>query len=416
MKQFNKITRVIFMVLSIFMVVSCQKDIADVDGLRESNYKNIVSTAAPEIKGFFAHSSYITGDTIISLEKVNLGDYVVVVGENLEGTTSLIFNSDTLDMAEVYSQWNMIVMKVPDALPLEITNTFTCITKLGRDEVTLGLQLPDAVFTSLENEFVAAGTNSAKIMGANFSVYGFTTDRSSVVMYNQAEGYEETITVTYASDTELVVNIPADAPDNSLIKFILDGEEHEQKIYYRPTDLLIFGNSELTNNVSIPSGLTVDYTDGTGSGEPACLIPSLNGGNAVKYFRVIGTLSAWQVIIQVFLPAETQAFVVDEDKSGADYDLVYEICTSGTKPIPAGNTYKGQFTDAGLVGMWNDFGVNEINTGGEWVTYRTDLSAALGTTVGSSTAMKDKLIIKTAIAIADADHSFANFRIVPKKP
>ncbi|MFR9554031.1 MAG: hypothetical protein SNH35_07280, partial [Rikenellaceae bacterium] len=361
---------------------------------------------------------YATSDTPTELDKVNTGEWIVITGENLEGATSVVFNSEELDITEAYAQWDMMVITVPEDLPAEINNKLVYTTSLGSCEIDLGLVLPAAQFNYVENEFELQG-NTTKIFGKNFSVYGFDSDpvRSWVVLSNEVESYEETLTMEWCDDENLKVTIPTDAPNNSLFKFILEGDEDAQRLHYRPTDLLLFGDVELTNNVTVTDGVTITYTDGTQSGDPECLIPNGIDGNstAVKYFRIVGDApSGWYSYINI--PSPTIYFTMPNDKTADDYYFVFELNTSASSSIPTGTTYLGQLPKGSTFTMWEDSGATEKSTNGEWTTCRIDLSIVSGTIVGSETTTNNNFMMKSNYAMTGMDHSFANFRIEPKLP
>ncbi len=415
MKRYKNILNTALLAAAVVVCsVACSDEI-DLDELRASSNTNKLSTAAPTITAFYAHSEYASGvEELTPVTKTEVGAYLVVAGENLQGATCITFNSDTLVMSDIYAQWDKIVLQIPTALPEVIDNVFTCTTEYGTVTESLKLVLPAAEFSQLSNGFTLPGA-STSIQGANFSVYGFGTDRSQIILYNEAADYEEEVAVTYASDTSLSITVPAEAPDNSIFKFILDGEEHEQKLLYRPTDLFLFFNE---TSGATASGFELTYTDGSNSGDPTSLFPDGLDGESVYFYRVQGTSSAsWSAIITIPATVEYNTSMFEDDKSGADYDLVYELWTNVSNPIPTGNTFYGWFSSVGTFGMWNDFGTVEINTGGKWVTYRTDLTKAFGSAVGEYNAITNFVIKKGGDAISDEqDCAFANFRIEPKLP
>ncbi len=423
MKRYNNILkRALSIVALVALCVSCDDSI-DLDELRNSNYKNKQSTGEPTITAFYEQVDYASNETPTALDEAELSTYIVAVGENLEGVTSLSFNSQEYDLNEIYSQWDMVVFKVPDVIPSDITNKFSCTTSYGTFETELKLALPDIVLSQIENGFILPG-EATRILGANFTIYGFDTDRSSVILYNDEQGYEETLSVTFIDVDYIKVNIPSDAPDNSTMKFIVDGEEHEQKFLYRPTNYLLFGDLELENKATVREDVLIYYTDGSASGDPENLIPNgLDGASdPVKFFRIIGTApSSWYTFIYIKTQTSGSPYdfeydlVIPDGSSAADYNLVFEVSTASDYPIPVGSTYMIQFPGGGTNGMWDSFGQNAIDTAGEWITYKANLSSFTGTMFGNTTTANCDFAIKSNFGVV-ADHSFANFRIEPVMP
>ncbi len=416
MKRFNIFYKIVVVALSAIVSLSCQDEI-DLDALRESNYKNKVSTQAPTITAFYSHNDYVTSETPTPLSEVNTGEWIVVQGENLEGVTSVLYNNEELDLSDAYAQWDMMVVAIPEDLPTEINHKFKYTTALGSAEDDLNLILPAAIFSGVENEFQLQG-ETTKIIGKNFSIYGFdsTPLRSTVVLTNDSD-YSETLTVEWCDDENLKVIIPTDAPNNSYFEFILDGVTDAQRLHYRPTDCLLFGDAELTNGLTVKDGVDVAYTDGSGSGDPESLISYEFDGLsfAGKYFRIVGAApTGWYSYIMVSTP--TPNFTLPGDKTTADYYFVFELNTANGSTIPVGNKYGVQFPGGASYDILSTS--EEIDTNGEWVTYRVDMSKILtGTIVGNTTNLSaTAFAIKSNIEMTNMDHSFANFRIESKNP
>lgn len=409
-----------FMLIA-FAVTSCQDDVVDIDELRAESLTNRVSTAKPTITGVYDYDTFMASDTPSPCVEAQMGQYLVVSGENLEGLTSLLFHGLDIESSEYYAQWDMVVMSVPYTLPeSDASNSVTCTTKLGSVDYTIDLTIPDIEITGLVNEFQLPG-EEANIVGKYMSLCKLDSD-SSKVSLESADGttYNQQLEVTSITNEAVTVSIPADAPDNSYINisYVVDDEPQAIKLHFRPTDCLLFGDQELTSNAGAVDGMTVSYTDGTGDGDPENLISKgLDGASdPIKYYRITGsrTATGWGKLIGITTSIVSQFNGTIENPE--NYNFVFEVNTKSDKSIPAGVTYKARFPYGDIFNIQSNGGDDSIDTEGEWVTMRMDLTSITGSILKDNTGSGTAATFDFAInyAATDADHSFANFRIEPK--
>ncbi len=409
MKKHNILNKTLLLVaVALLSFTSCQQEIVHIDELKADSMTNKKSVAAPSISGVYAHNDFYTNESPTLLTKVELNSEIVIAGQNLQGLSAVMFNNQTLNLNNLYQQWDKVVLRLPDSLPSTINDTLKLANSFGTAAVKLGLLLPDAVFEKVGNGFQFPGRTTT-IHGANFSLYGFDTSRSSVRLEDE-KGYNKQLEVLNVTDKELLVKIPDDAPDNAYFAFTTAGENQPQRLHYRPTDKLLFSGLNPVNTLNnVPDGFT--YTDGSGKGDPENLIPYpvIEGGEVPKFYRQAADTKAWATFLQI---KHDIAFEIPDGKTAADYYLVYEINTAVGKPIPTGNSYILFISGTKSESMWEDFGQVVIDTRGEWVTQRIELADVkfkYGTFV-------EAFIIKPSANLTKVDHSFANFRIEPKMP
>ncbi len=90
---------------------------------------------------------------------------------------------------------------------------------------------------------------------------------------------------------------------------------------------------------------------------------------------------------------------------------MFEVNTESGKSINK-NLYKVRFPDGAPFLIFD----SEIDTDGEWVTCRVDLTGLTGTVLSNATTTNSSFEFAVNYSTTNADHSFANFRIEPKSP
>lgn len=401
MKRFNIFNSLLPLLVGALLFTSCQDDFVNVDELRDQSNRNKKSTAAPSISGIYGYDEYMATETPSPCIEAELGEYLVVSGENLEGLTQLLFHGIEIASTDYYAQWDMIVLTVPYKLPENGSpETMSCTTEFGTTNYNIGLTIPDVEITALSNEFQVAGS-TIDIYGSYLTLCDFIGGTSKVYIEKSSESYIKELEIVDVSDEMLTVVIPTDAPENALITFEVAGEPLGKKFHYRPTDLLLVPDEGSEAVVAAAANYATIV-----SGEVEDDIENIFGDNA-KYYRFKGSIPGSTTLIVFYI---TDTFDLEEGKEASDYNLVYEINTQEGSSIPDGNTYKFMVNNTG-VNMWEDYSKVEIDTEGKWVTQRISYSTVKASLTASDN--KQKFNIKLLTALSNADHSFANFRIEP---
>ncbi len=87
----------------------------------------------------------------------NLGQLVVIQGENLESTQEVYFNSEKAFVNPSFVTNNNVIVRVPDDFPTEITNNIKLITKGGEAIYNFPIDIPPPVAIDFPLEWVPSG-------------------------------------------------------------------------------------------------------------------------------------------------------------------------------------------------------------------------------------------------------------------
>ncbi len=405
--KLNNIFKSLLALSMVAMVAtSCQDEIVNIDELHGQNDAHKESTAEPVILGVYDYKAFMASDTPSPCIEAQMGQDLVIKGENLQGLTSISLKGVEIDPADYYAEWDQVVLRIPYKLPnKEAANVLMCENKFGSTESSLELLIPDIVLSNVTNAFCMPGERTY-INGKFLSLCEFENGVSKIYIENEAAGYKKEVEITLVTDDSATITIPSDAPDNSLFVFEINGETLTQKFHYRPTDCLLFDG---TNPENTCNWTDFAYTDGTADGDIENLIPYAVGENTelVKYIRVFGDIPKYKFLYSINYDID---FELEEGKTTADYAVEFEINTAKGHPIPVGNTYKFMVNNK-PVNMWENYSKVEIDTNGEWVTQRISFVEVAKLLKGGVEI--ERFDIKNMLALSDADHAFANFRIVP---
>lgn len=331
MNRYNILGRLIPLSLLVLSIVSCQGDISNIDELRSQSNSNKISEAEPTIIGVYDYDTFMVNDTPSPCIEAQMGQYLVVSGENLEGVTSLMFHGVDIDPADYYAQWDKIVMSVPYKLPeKDAISAMSCTTKLGSAEYAIDLAIPNIEISGVNNEFQLPG-GTTSINGDYLSLCEFDGDDSKIYIEKEIDSYKKQVEVTQITDEMITITIPDDAPDNAYFTFEVSGVALTQKLHYRPTDLLLTPDSGSEAVVSAASSYATIV-----EGDVESDIENIFGDTA-KYYRFKGSIPSGTTLIVYYV---TDAFEIEDGKEASDYNLVYEINTKAGCAIPTGTTYK----------------------------------------------------------------------------
>lgn len=400
--KLNRIFKSLFAVAVIAtLATACQDDIVRTDDLLAESAGNKVSTAEPTITGVYDYADFMKSETPSPCVEAQMGQDLVVVGENLQGLRSLSIKGLEVDAVDYYAEWDKIVLRIPKRLPAaDAANVLVCTTALGSAEYSIDLAIPSIEISNVSNEFQLPGGRTY-VNGDYLSLCEFDNGVSKIYIENSDASYKEEVKVTIITDTSVTIIIPEDAPDNSLFTFEIAGEALPQKFHYRPTNLLMTPD---VDTEMIPAA-GADFSTIV-NGEVEDDIENIFG-EVTKYYRFKGDIPQGKPLTVFFITSE---FPLDEGKEASDYQLVYEVLTQVGNPIPVGNTYKFMVNDKG-VNMWEDYSKVAIDTNGEWTTQRIDYKSVKNNLTAAGN--KHKFNIKAVGAVPKADHAFANFRIEP---
>lgn len=370
-------------------IVSCN-DIVTYD---EDYDDGMTSHGVPVI-----NAVYDVEDTELAnpLTEADFGDYIMLKGENLSNVTRIVMNDVEVDMTNVYATASTAWLAVPSTAPNEITNKMTYTTELGEAQYDFTVVIPDVTVVGLYNEMAPAGT-SVKVLGSYFSLHGFGNKETSKVTMNGTP-----LEVSDVTDNGMTIAIPTDAQPNSTIDFEWVGTSGQKKasIPYARKDGLIYEDWSKASNWA-----SVDYLV---KNDPKALCG--------PYFRVNTSLEAWS-----FNWIFGSGFNLSEEVAAnpSDYVLKFEVRSATDKPFQdtgansGVNGYVITLGDDSNKWEWNPSSGQSFNTYNEWCTVRLELADLVAKVKPSAGYVVFKMSLQP-IAVLDADHSFANFRIEKK--
>lgn len=130
----------------------------------------------------------------------NLGQMIVIQGENLLSTQHVFFNNVEAFFNPALVTDNNIIVTIPDDFPTEINNLITVITRGGQATFEFPIDIPSPIATSMPLEWVAEGGTLTIIGNYFYNVEGI-----------EFTGGATTTAFTIVSPTRIEVVVPADA-------------------------------------------------------------------------------------------------------------------------------------------------------------------------------------------------------------
>ena len=321
--------------------------------------------------------------------------WVIIYGTNLATTQSVIFNDQAVAFNTLYASDTSVTVQIPRAIPQNVTNTLTVMTKGGTATYSFTVLVPDLAVGDLLNEWTAIG-DTLTLLGQNFDLYDLDTSATTISF---AGGV--TANVVASSATTLKVIVPSGAQPGPLT---LKGPaplniSRTTVAWYHDNRNFLFDMSNFTgwNGSSFLSS----------GPDPA----PING----PYFKVAKSWQAnwaWDPFCSnnCAMPAE----LVNDPTQYVNYALKFEMnvaAGSPSMPLPlymcfnSGN-FKEFFFDVSGSSTY------PFTTNGKWQTFTAPLSAwgnLQGFTFSNPIIMEFMLKNSTA---SQSNFSICNFRMV----
>lgn len=323
------------------------------------------------------------------------GQLIAIVGNNLEDAVQIWFNDQPASLTPTYITKNNILVSVPTKIPATINNKLKVIFSNGYELLhTFQVQISKPVVSSMLSEFVNQG-DVAVIYGNYF--YAPVT----VTFTGGAVG--EIVTL---KDQQIDVKVPAGAQPGPITVKTNFGEVSSEFMFRDPRPKMIDGDPH--------EGWWGSYlVTNTGAGDPVKI-----SGN---YYRFKKQVKAWTWDAPEVaggpassMPTHSQnvpdAAIIKPD----DYYLKFEVNTM--KPYSANRV----MFNIGLTAEDNNNWVwaAPYDTKGQWQTITVPFEEVVRSytnkPVVSPTGYWTRILIFGG-ADLDADISFDNVRVVPKK-
>ena len=325
-------------------------------------------------------------DTVLTTG--NLADWIIIRGNNFCNVKSIIFNDLEAPLADAYVTATEITVRIPRAIPKNVTNTIAVTTDGGMAQKAYTISIPPLAVRGLSNEYAAPGQTAA-VVGLNFDLYGVTPEKGKVLW----AGAPVAITRTTADSVFFVV--PASATPGATLK-VVDANDLQTDVpgRYKDSRNILFGYD---TGGSVWGGTTFITTGPT---------PAPVDG---PFLRVNQPIGAWA---WTEFSASNLALPADVVNNPGNYLLKFEVNT--LKPFGT-NAIKLMIDgDANAVNTYLWKPQVPFNTRGTWSTVSIRLSDFVNTPLLASKAQHEFKFIFHGDGALDADISFDNFRVVPK--
>lgn len=383
-----------FFVAAALLLVSCN-DIVDYDeGYIPAEL--MANSGAPLISAV-----YDAADTELTtpITEGNVGQMVIITGENLNHLQSVKFNTVSCDMLNVYSCLTRAYVQIPSTLSMEQQNKIELTTDQGTATFDFRVPFPPLTVTALACEFQNAG-DSVTVVGSNFNLYGFDSGLSTVMLGTQTLG------VGSITATSMKVAIPEGTPDNSQLTFTwqTDGTPYSQTLPFRPTDYLLFSDfSGVSINIDGQVQMAVESDEGIGA----------QAWLNQKNLHFTGTYGAWAWNTVDLSCNMVDAVGTVENDALDDYVLKMEVLTPTNFPLTDQTGLQFCF-NWGDSYAWNPANGLGINTRGQWQTVSLPLAPMATKGIAAPGKWQTLRIVFQPHSNYEADFRLANMRIVKK--
>lgn len=328
-----------------------------------------------------------TTDFETRLSTCNLGDWIVVHGENLKNVSSIDVNGVEVNIRDVFCEEDKITLQIPRELPDgEATNKIRVNVNGEISEYELSVFIPDLIVSGLENEWALVG-DTVKIYGSNFDLYDVTKEGGEVSFGNvKAE-------ITETSSDFVKVIVPDGVVKGCGVKVKSKNSTVDAPIVYCD-DRNLFEGFEGGFGWAGTDNLV---TDGSREGD---VLPC-NG----KYFRMNQIHDGgWYIFI-----ANAYMWPAEVWNNPENWCLKFEIVTQ----LPLDGKFI-QFDQTKY--QWHPGEVGAFNTYGKWQTMTMEMTDVLfnGYTQDPNNAFLFQLSLQGGNAEM-VDVGFDNFRLYQKK-
>jgi hypothetical protein len=376
----------------VYLVVFLVGGLAFYSCIKEKDYEKNVSevcSGVPTITGISVPSSALT--TKDTLTQANLGDWVIIHGDNLCAATQVMFDDLSITLANAYITSTAITLQIPRKIPATITNKMKVVASAGSAERNFKLTFPDLVLSGFENEFTPVG-DSLIILGDNFDLYE-VTPASGKVKFGDTE-----VAVGSSTSSQVKVKVPVGANTNNIVLTLTSPSiTKTAQIVFRKVagSLLLDYNS--SSGWWAGAGLV---TDGTAAGDPK----PING----KFTRLHATLGQWSWTTII----GTGFNLPDDDIAAHPQNYYFKFELNTTQPIP-----KYAAENGGIIwpnSEWRSLTGPTADTKKLWKTMTFEATKIFAAPKVGWNDFSFALKTDNAASSFDIDFSMCNFRFVHK--
>lgn len=160
------------------------------------------------------------GDLDVPIQEAALGDFIAVHGTGLDmrNIDSIFVNDVRVELSEVYTENDIVYLKIPVKLPSAETNKIYFYNKLGVNEIPFQTNAPDLKLERMFNEYTRPG-DTLMIYGDFFTLY-------EIDSLNGVVDFDGKISKVISSGNNyLTAKVPLDVDQN--IKVKVKGLKHK---------------------------------------------------------------------------------------------------------------------------------------------------------------------------------------------
>ncbi|HHU27290.1 MAG TPA: hypothetical protein GXZ56_11835 [Bacteroidales bacterium] len=217
---------IIFLVISL---LACSEDVTD--------YKPITLSKVTTV-----------ADLNMAITEAALGDFIAIHGTGLDlaNIDSVLINDVKVDLLEVYTENDILFMKIPVKLAMIETNRIYVHNSLGVQAIPFKALPPALYLERMFNEYTKPG-DTIMIYGDFFELYEINAD-NAVVDFNGIES-----PVISSSNNHLTAKVPLNVDQNIKIKVI--GTKHNVEAfcpgrYYDKEGMIMDFDEHMPSNVA----------------------------------------------------------------------------------------------------------------------------------------------------------------------
>lgn len=352
----------------LFMLCAACSDVVDpaIDDYTPQN--QVANTGAPKITAVYDAQDAVRQGTEIS--EAMVGRMVRLVGENLNSVRSVRFNRVEADLSLAYTASTFANVVIPERFSTEKFNQIEYTTDQGTATFAFRVLPKPIVVEGLRNEF-AGPDELLAIVGSNLDCYGFDTGEGQLTFNGSV------VALSSVTADAITFVRPIEAGDNS--QFVLswkDGEGQPQSalLHYRPTTRMLFGDCtdewfkiEGGDGQALQWSLETDADIQTGA---AAL--------GYPHVHLVGTMDQWA---WNWVNVCQNVAGLDTIGNRQNYNLVFEVMTSESHPLPASmdeevNGFTFGINQEGSRGCEWEI-AQSFDTKGQWRTVRLPLKKVM---------------------------------------
>ncbi len=208
-----------------------------------------------------------------TFQGAELDEWIILKGTNLCNISKITVNDVEVDVKAAHVTASEITFQIPKIIPGEISNKITVSGASGETSMNFNVNVPPLAivgFGGAVEEFTPAG-QTLIIKARNLDLYDFTQENTQVSFG------ATTVKPTAVTASEIRVAIPANTPENTVVKVSNGTIEREVPLHYKDQRGLIF-----TADPEKPGWTSIKISNGPN--------PAPISGN---YVVIDGNIGAW---------------------------------------------------------------------------------------------------------------------------